>query len=211
MENPHLAHPVLQEGARLTATNPVVLALHGHAQSPTTLLDLLKRLAWQEATIIAPAAHNGTWYPAPFMEPLAQNEPSLTYALRALAKRLYDLATQGVTPDRLYLIGFAEGASLLAQYLLAHPAPYAGVALYSGGVMGASDSQWRPSGLLLNVPMLITTHANDAQVPLARVQETTTLFRTMGADVTEKIYSRDDALVSADEITLTRQLFIKTP
>jgi phospholipase/carboxylesterase len=205
--NPHLQQPLIQHGAPLSSNNPVLLALHGRNQTPEVVIDIFERMAWHEATLLAPNANNQTWYPARFMEPIEQNEPDLTYALEALEARITDLGAQGVGKERLVLLGFSQGGCLIAQYLVQHPAHYKGIAIFTGGVIGPPGTQWNPKGSLEGTSILLTTCDTDEWVPLERVQETTVLFRAMGANVTEKVYQGREHLVCDDEIEMAKSLF----
>lgn len=162
---------------------------------------------WQSATLFAPNADSQTWYPARFIDPVEQNEPFLSDALEALDERIRTLTERGVDKDRLVLLGFSQGGCLIAHYVTQHPARYRGIAIFTGGVIGPPGREWKIQGSLDGTPTLITTCDTDEWVPLGRVQETITLFRKMGADVTEKIYQGRDHLVCDDEIALAKQIF----
>lgn len=204
--NPHLHQPLIQSGAPLSNNNPVILAFHGRNQSPDFVINIFERLDWNSATLFAPNAHHQSWYPARFMDPVEQNEPYLTYALEALDERIRTLAEWGVGKERLVLLGFSQGACLVAHYLIQHPARYRGVAIFTGGVIGPPGSEWKLQGSLGGTPTLITTCDTDEWVPLERVQQTIDLFRAMGATVTEKIYQGREHLVCDDEIAVAKQL-----
>jgi phospholipase/carboxylesterase len=205
--NPHLQQPLLQQGTPLKDDNPVILGLHGRNQTPDVIIDIVERMGWKHATLFAPNAYNQSWYPARFMEPIEQNEPYLTYALEALDERINMLQQQGIHKERLLLMGFSQGACLIAQYLMKNPAKYRGIAIFTGGVIGPPDTRWDIKGSLDGTPTLITSCDTDEWVPIGRVHETITLFRAMNANITTKIYQGRDHLVCDDEINLTRLVF----
>lgn len=209
--NPHLEQAVVQKGGPLTDHNPVILAFHGRNQSPDFVVDVFERLAWPDATFFAPAAANNTWYPNRFMDAIESNEPYLTYTLASVDMRVKALAAQGVDKKRLILLGFSQGACLVAEYAVRHPARYGGLAIFTGGVIGPPGHTWPQKGSFDATPTLITTCDTDEWVPVGRVHETIALFRQMGAAVTEQVFTGREHLVNDDEIQMARDLFMAAP
>jgi predicted esterase len=203
--NPHLNQPVLVRGAPLGDENPVVLAIHGRGASPESILQLCDYLDWPEATFVAPAAAGGVWYPSGFMDRIENNEPYLTYALAAFDARVQALQEQGVSRERLVLLGFSQGGCLTAEYAIRHPDRYRAILLFSGGVIGPPGTTWDTGGSFEGTPVFLGSSDRDAWIPLGRVHETAELYREMKADVTVRIYPGMPHTVSDEELADARE------
>jgi phospholipase/carboxylesterase len=204
--NPHLSMPVQRSGAPLDKDNPVVIAVHGRNQEPTVVLDIFDRLDCQWATCLAPEAADHRWYPAHFMASFEKNEPYLGFALEAYDRRIQDLINQGVTRDRMVLLGFSQGACLTAEYAVRHPARYKGIAILTGGIIGPPGTKRTIVGSFEGTPTFIGCSDVDEWIPVDRVYETANLFRDMDAEVTERIYPGMGHVVNDDEIADIREI-----
>jgi phospholipase/carboxylesterase len=165
------------------------------------MLQLARVLELDRVHYVVPAAANDTWYPRRFVEPVAANEPWLTYALEALdaiVARVADL-------DRTVLVGFSQGACLTLEYVARNPRRYDGVAGLVGGLIGADDELTRPSGLD-GTPLLITTIEGDPWVPEARTRESAAILAQAGADVDLRVFPPGPHGVTAEEVDAVRAL-----
>jgi phospholipase/carboxylesterase len=165
------------------------------------MLQLARVLELDRVHYVVPAAANDTWYPRRFVEPVAANEPWLTYALEALdaiVARVADL-------DRTVLVGFSQGACLTLEYVARNPRRYDGVAGLVGGLIGADDELTRPSGLD-GTPLLITTIEGDPWVPEARTRESAAILAQAGADVDLRVFPSGPHGVTAEEVDAVRAL-----
>ena len=61
-------------------------------------------------------------------------------------------------------------------------------------------------GSLDNTPVFIGCSDRDAHIPLGRVQETTQILTSLGADVTEKIYPAMGHTINEDELARAREI-----
>lgn len=204
--NPHLVPPVTRWGAAEADASLVVLALHGRDQDPAFMQAVAARvdlpgLAWR-----LPAADARSWYPLSFLAAVADNEPRLSCALEAVAHHRSDLATAGVGPDRLVLLGFSQGACVLAEHLVRTAAPCAGAVLLTGGHVGPPGTARTASGDLQSMPVLLGTAAADVLVPVTRVQETAALLQALGARVELEVYDDLEHLVSDVAVDSTRRV-----
>jgi phospholipase/carboxylesterase len=80
------------------------------------------------------------------------------------------------------------------------PKRYGGLLVFSGGYIGPMNGARESSGQLHDTPVFIGCSDIDPHIPLQRVQETTSLLRAMGAQVTEKIYPNMGHTINEDEI-----------
>lgn len=205
--NPHLTTETAYRGAPITDNNPVILAFHGRGQAPDFVIEVFQRMAWDDAALVAPAAAENSWYPGKFMDPIETNQPMLDYALAVVDKQIADLKAQGVKDENLILLGFSQGACLIAEYGIRNPGRFGGMAILTGGVIGEPGTSWDYDGSFAGMPVFITTGETDEWVPVERVNETTALYKGKGAMVTEKIYSDRDHIVSDDEVQIMLKLF----
>ena len=214
-DNPHLLVPVSRWGADEADASLVVLALHGRDQEPAFMRGVAQRVDLPQLAWRLPAADARSWYPLSFLAAVAENEPRLSYALEAVAHQRSDLAAAGVGPERLVLLGFSQGACVLAEHLVRTAAPCAGAVLLTGGHVGPPGTARTVAGDLRSMPVLLGSAAADALVPVARVQEAAALLEALGAGVELEVYDDLEHLVSDVAVASTRrvlrQLLRRTP
>jgi predicted esterase len=115
----------------------------------------------------------------------------------------------GFTRDKIVIGGFSQGACLSTEFVATHPARYAGMIAWTGGLIGPLGSDVSHTGDLAGTPALLLSGDPDPHVPWSRVEESATVLRSMGADVTTKRYPGKPHSVSPDEIALARALLQK--
>lgn len=175
------AGAIVRRGPDPRGARAAVVALHGRDQDPGYLeAHLVDRLDLPDLAWLLPAAPARSWYPGRFMDPRAANEPQLSHALEVVDELLEDLAEQGVTAERVVLLGFSQGACVAAEYLLSRPRRYRAAALLTGGYVGPPG--WRPgrSGRLEGTPVLLASSSRDEWVPAGRVRETAAEVEAVG-------------------------------
>jgi phospholipase/carboxylesterase len=205
-DNPHLLLPVTRWGAEEADARLVVLALHGRDQDPAFVQGVAERVDLPELAWRFPAADARSWYPLSFLAPVDDNEPRLSYALQAVEHHRAALADAGVGPERLVLLGFSQGAVVLAEHLVRTAAPCAGAVLLTGGYVGPLGTARTASGDLRAVPVLLGSAEADALVPIVRVRETAALLQALGAQVELEVYDDLEHLVSDAAVASTRRL-----
>lgn len=205
--NPHLQSPTIYGGAPVSSNNPIILAFHGRGQTPDVVVDIFERLQWNDASLVAPSAADNSWYPAGFMADIKTNEPFLSDALAVVAQSVANLAVKGVKKENIILLGFSQGACLVAEYAIRQPQRYGGIVIFTGGVIGPAGTQWSYDGSFEGTPTLITTGDKDEWVPVERVHETAILFNNANAAVTKKVFTDREHLVSDEEIKMAQTIF----
>ncbi|MCZ8261540.1 MAG: dienelactone hydrolase family protein [Beijerinckiaceae bacterium] len=201
-------YPLQKIGAPPTRAAGFVLMLHGRGATAGSILDLAEAFAQPGLCFLAPQAPGHSWYPYPFIAPLAANEPHLSRAL-ALTKGVLDLLEKGGVPaGRIGLCGFSQGACLALETAIRRPCAYGAVFGFSGGFIGPPGTPRLPEPgqetALAGASVLIGCSDVDAHIPLGRVQETTALMRAMGADVDERIYPGFGHGIHPDELGAAR-------
>jgi phospholipase/carboxylesterase len=203
---PHDGQPVLVAGAALGRGTVTVVLLHGRGATATSILDLAAAVNRSDITWLAPQARSNTWYPNRFLAPLESNEPWLTSALEAVRDLVGQAAAAGVSPDRVVLMGFSQGACLALESLVREPGLAGGAAGLSGGLIGPPGTVWPDAGRLDGVPVFLGCSDVDFHIPKERVLESADVLRARGADVTAILYPGMDHTVNDDELRRVRAL-----
>ena len=180
--------------------------MHGRGRDTDDILGLADRVGIEDFSYLAPAAHEGSWYPYSFLEPIEKNEPRLSYALELYDEAVNGLLEQGIPRRRIVLAGFSQGACLTAEYAVRHADRYGGILLFTGGLIGPPGTRWEYRGSFEGTPVFLGTSDVDEFVPEERVRESAKVFEGMGADVTLRVYAGMDHAVNDDEIAVARNI-----
>ena len=198
--DPHRGLPVRRGGVPIAEARLVAILLHGRGASPDDILGLSREFRAADVAYLAPQASGHTWYPYSFLAPIPQNEPGISSGLRVIANLVDGLDAQGVSSDRVVLMGFSQGACLMLEFAARHARRYAGIAALSGGLIGPPGTPRDYAGTFDGTPVFIGCSDVDAHVPLDRVRESTSVLRRMGASVDERIYRGMGHTVNQDEL-----------
>jgi predicted esterase len=197
-------HELRCAGAPPARAKGVVLLIHGRGATAESMLPLADVLALPDLCYLAPQAEGYTWYPQSFLAPTAANEPYLSRALDRVASIIANVLLSGVAAPQLSVIGFSQGACLASETVLRNPRPYGFVGVLSGGAIGPPGTPRDYQGSLAGARVFLGCSDHDPHIPLARVNETTTVFTRMGAATTERIYPGSSHGINDDEITFLR-------
>ncbi|MBN3574527.1 alpha/beta hydrolase [Vibrio neptunius] len=194
-------------GAPLSDDNPVVILLHGRRQTEDDMANLIDKLALTEATYYLPSAPETTWYPRGFTRDLNDNQPLLDQGLEVIDQILQAILSQGVKRQRIWIIGFSQGACMAAEFVRRALQPLGGAIVYTGGLFGPEcPVASAPKPVFEGMPMLLSGSHTDTWVPAERVTQTATYFGQLGAQVHLEIASERAHHVSQAEIELARGL-----
>ena len=185
-----------------------MIMVHGRGASAEDMLALAGEIDARGVACLAPQADGRTWYPSSFLSPISDNEPGITSGIAVLAALVETLAGEGISADRIALLGFSQGACLSLEFAARHPRRYAAVVGLSGGLIGPSGTPRDYPGSLDQTPVLLGCSDVDAHIPLARVRESADVFRRMGASVDERIYPGMGHTVNDDEMAAVRALLL---
>ncbi|MDE1154816.1 MAG: alpha/beta fold hydrolase [Acidobacteriaceae bacterium] len=203
--HPHGGAPLVWGGAPVASAKGAIVLLHGRGGSAQDILTLGPLLGQPEFALVAPQAAGHTWYPQSFLAPREANEPYLSSALQRVAETVAELEQQGVARDRIVVAGFSQGACLSSEFVASHPARYAGLIAFTGGLIGPLDADLHHEGSLDGTPALLLSGDPDPHVPWARVEATAAELERMGASVSSKRFPGRPHTVSGEEIELARQ------
>jgi predicted esterase len=204
--DPHANQPVLRRGPKPPDARLAVILVHGRGASAEDILGLAMELSLKDVLYVAPQAAGHTWYPLSFLSPIARNEPHLTSALNRVSALLEDLSGEGIATSRVALMGFSQGACLSLEYAARHPQQFAAVVGLSGGLIGPPDTPRNYAGSMQGTPVFLGCSDVDPHIPVERVRETAEVYRTLSADVDERIYPGMGHLVNEDELSAVRTL-----
>lgn len=196
----HQNQPALQAGAPLAQARAAMILLHGRGASAEDILALAREFTAPDVAFIAPQAAGHTWYPNRFIMPVASNEPHLTSALATIGRLVEKVNDAGVSTDRIFLLGFSQGACLALEYAARHPQRYAGVVALSGALIENGDQPRVYAGSLNGTPVFLGCSDADFHIPAQRVLRSEQVLRGMGAYVTAKLYPHLGHTVNDDEI-----------
>lgn len=203
---PHAGQAVLAFGQPLGQAPVAVIMLHGRGAGPENILELAPSFGQPDATYLAPAAANHTWYPYSFMTEIEKNEPFLSSALSVVAGLVSEIEAAGVARDRIVVMGFSQGACLTTEFAIRNASRFGGIAAFSGGAIGPVGTRWDASGRFDGTPFFFGCSDVDPHIPEARVRESAEVCARLGADVTTRIYPGMGHLVNDDEIAWARDL-----
>lgn len=197
-----------QTGATPETARAAVIFVHGRGATAELILPLADEIApgSNDLAFLAPQAPGNTWYPYPFMMPIAQNEPYLSNALRTLADLFAGLEKSGLPPERVALVGFSQGACLSLEFVARNARRYGGVAGLSGGLIGPPGTPRDYPGNLAGTPVFLGCSDVDPHIPKARVLESAQVLERMGAQVTTRIYPGMGHTINEDEIGFLREM-----
>lgn len=201
---------IVTTGKELSPGNKVLILLHGRGGSAADILSLSSSLHVEDYTLLAPQATNATWYPYSFLAPPAQNEPSLSSALKLLQGLMDDLRGEGVRSQNIYFTGFSQGACLTLEFVARNADRYGGVAAFTGGLIGDTINSENYKGDFNGTPVFIGTSDPDPHVPVARVHATAAILRDMNAAVTAKVYPNMGHTIHLDEISMVNKMIFNS-
>ncbi len=204
--HPHGSQDILATGRDLSGAPAVVILAHGRGGSAEDILSLADELDRPDLAYLAPQAAGSTWYPYTFMSPMQQNEPGLSSGLARLGELVALVEEEGVPASRIVLGGFSQGACLSLEFAARNARRYGGVVAYSGGLIGPPGTSRDYPGPFDGTPVFLGCSDRDPHIPLHRVQESSEVFRRMGAQVTERIYPAMGHTINEDELDFLRDL-----
>jgi predicted esterase len=208
-QHPHQGQPVLRRGPSVASARLAVILVHGRGDSAAGILGLSDAFALPDVAWVAPQAAGNTWYPYSFLAPIEQNEPGITSGLRVIEDLLATFAADGMSPERVVLMGFSQGACLAQEYAARNAQRYYAIVGLSGGLIGPPRTPRDYEGSFDETPVFLGCSDIDPHIPLERVNESATVFRQMGASVDERIYPRMGHTVNDDEIAAVQTLLAR--
>jgi len=199
-DDPHAGARVAAAGAPLDQARGVVVMIHGRGATAESILSLAAELRVPGLAYLAPQAVGHAWYPLSFLAPTERNQPWLDSALATVGRMVAQAETAGIPPERIFLLGFSQGACLATEWTARHARRWGGLFALSGGLIGADDTPRDYAGSLDGTPAFLGCSDVDAHIPAPRVQESARILETLGARVDLRLYRGMGHTVNEDEI-----------
>ncbi|WP_394740521.1 alpha/beta hydrolase [Natronococcus roseus] len=204
--DPHAEQPLVTAGAPAAAADVAVVACHGRGATAQGMVNLLEPVYRHGVAFLAPQARHNSWYPRPATAPRAANEPALSSSVESIGAALESAREIGIPAERTVLVGFSQGASVVAEFVGRRPGRYGGVFLLSGGIPGGPGDELAVAGQLEGTPAFVGYGAADSRIDLEHVAETARALEDAGADVTERRYPGVGHEVTDDEFEVVGAL-----
>ncbi|MGJ3235951.1 alpha/beta hydrolase [Marivirga sp.] len=206
-ENLHLFENTIFEGASLEDAKSAIIMTHGRGDDSSKMQELVKSLnIADDMAVVFPIATNNTWYPKGFMEDWSENQPWLDSALKNLANIIKHLNDHGISNDKIFVLGFSQGACLNLEYTTRNAQKYAGIAVLSGGLIGPHIEKSNYSGDFQGTEIFIGCSNIDHHIPEHRLHESEEVVAPMGAKVDKRVYEGMDHIICEDEIQKVNEM-----
>ncbi len=193
-------------GADWGEASAVAILLHGHGQTPDDMGKLASAIDCANVRYILPGVDGGTWYPRSLVESFEENAADVQRAVAHLLGIVETLRDKPIAQDRIVLGGFAEGACVVAEYLVRNPRSYGGALLLTGGLVDVAAIGRRPGSGLLAVPIYVSGSEMDALIPVERTRGVIKTLQAGGALIRSHVFTERAHEIAPEEILSARRL-----
>lgn len=201
-------YSIIEDGAAVEKAASAIVLLHGRGGSAEDIMILADEFCDDTFYIAAPQATGNTWYPNSFLSPEETNEPWLTSALLTVQRLVTDISAY-VPREKIYIMGFSQGACLSLEFVARYPAGFAGVAAFSGGLIGEKLKPEKYITEIGGTKIFIGNSDMDPHIPLERTKESADLLAKNGAHVLYKVYPGMGHTISEEEIEDVKRFIFK--
>lgn len=200
------SYKIVERGTSLNEADKAIILIHGRGAPPDDILSLADFFDTKNTYVVAPEANHYVWYPLSFLAPREQNQPWLNSALENISK-LISKIEQHISSENIYLMGFSQGACLTAEIASAKARKFGGIAVFTGGVIGATVEKENYSGSFDGTKVYLSNGDNDPHIPLQRTEDTHKVMQELGADITKEIFPGRPHTIQMEEIEKAKDLF----
>ncbi|HCD88226.1 MAG TPA: phospholipase [Algoriphagus sp.] len=191
---------LIQAGKDLKEASSAAILIHGRGASAQSIISLKSYLKLKDFALLAPQAEGNTWYPYSFMAPDESNQQSLKKSLGKIQKAFDQIVKKGIPTERIYLIGFSQGACLSLEFAALNAQKLGGVVAFTGGLIGEKLQPEKYKGNFDGTPVFIGSSNRDFHVPLTRIEESAQLLEKMGASVKTLIFDDPEHTIREEEL-----------
>ncbi|WP_144606773.1 alpha/beta hydrolase [Algoriphagus algorifonticola] len=191
---------LIQAGKDLKEAYSAAILIHGRGASAQSIISLKSYLKLKDFALLAPQAEGNTWYPYSFMAPDESNQQSLKKSLGKIQKAFDQIVKKGIPTERIYLIGFSQGACLSLEFAALNAQKLGGVVAFTGGLIGEKLQPEKYKGNFDGTPIFIGSSNRDFHVPLTRIEESAQLLEKMGANVKTLIFDDPEHTIREEEL-----------
>jgi predicted esterase len=206
MEKLHSGQPVLTHGAPLGKARAAMIMIHGRGATAYDILSLSTYLTQEHVAFMAPQAANSVWYPLPFTQPLANNEPWYGSTMSVVDGLVGQALAAGIPAEKVMLLGFSQGAVTVLEYALRHPRRYCGVIGLSGSLMVDTQAAPPTGAGLAQTPVFLGCSDVDSFFKIEFIHKTEQIMAAAGGAVTKRIYPGMSHTVNEDEIEVVNAM-----
>jgi phospholipase/carboxylesterase len=190
-----LVHAVREPGLPSGTPPPLILLLHGVGSNEEDLMGLAPELggAFLCASARGPYALGGdayAWFHVEFAPngPVIRPEEAEESRLRLLGFVDELVDAYGADPERVYLMGFSQGAIMGLGIALTRPDKVAGVVAMSGRILPEALKGIREPERLKGLPAFVAHGTMDGVIPIAAGRETRDRLSELGLDLDYREY-----------------------
>lgn len=197
---------IQQAGMPLGEAEKVIIAMHGRGGNAADILQLAAAVGDESCTLLAPQATGFSWYPYSFLAPPEQNEPYLSSALSIVKQSFDHVVANGIIPEKVFLMGFSQGACLTLEFAARHARRFGGVIAFTGGLIGDRIYPDNYAGDFEGTPIYIGSSDVDPHVPLQRIYASENILREMGASIQTDIFPGMGHTINQQEMAAARKI-----
>ena len=196
----------VERGTPLEKADKAIILIHGRGAPPDDILSLADFFETENTYVVAPEANQYVWYPLSFLALRAQNQPWLDSAIENITRLIRTIEEQ-IPAENIYLMGFSQGACLTSEIASANARKFGGIAVFTGGLIGATVEKENYSGNFNGTKVYLSNGDNDPHIPLQRTEDTYKLMQNLGADITKEIFPGRPHTIQMEEIEKVKELF----
>jgi phospholipase/carboxylesterase len=189
-----------KRGVPIEHAQKAIILIHGRGASAESILSLQAYLDISDYAILAPQANGNAWYPFGFMQSDKGNFVALESSIKQLEEVVQEVMDLGITQDKIYFLGFSQGACLSLEFTARNAEKYGGVVAFTGGLIGENLDESKYSGDFKGTPIFIGGSRTDFHVPAQRMQDTAALLKKMGGNVTINLFDDPEHTIRKEEL-----------
>ncbi len=173
----------------------MLVLLHGAGSDEGRLFALADEIddRWLVLSVRAPIAQSKgafVWYRVSPFDISRVNEADVSAGAERLVRTLQDaLAAWSADPERVFLLGVDQGATLALNLLLMYPSLVSGAAAFAGVVWDSMRYAVADRMALKGKPVFLAYGAHDSVIPLSVARQARKFFLEYEVDVTYREYS----------------------
>ena len=189
----HIARP---PRAASPGKPPLLLQLHGVGSNERDLFSFADQLdpRFHVVSVRAPLVRGPdafAWFEVQFLPTGFAINPE---QLRQSRDRLLELipaavAAYSADPERVYLLGFSQGAIMSLTTMLSYPDPIAGIAAMSGRLPPEARPWIAPADQLADAPIFLAHGTFDEVIPVSYGRDAQEALHTLPVDLTYREYA----------------------
>ncbi|MCF5708065.1 phospholipase [Pseudomonas syringae] len=185
--NTDLPLDYLAQASADTPDKPLVIFIHGYGSNAADLFDLKARLpaGYNYLSVQAPVQLQPDSYKWFTRKPGVVEYDGVTEDLKNSTDKLTAFIGQATSkyktrPDKVFLVGFSQGAMMSYEVALRQPALVGGIAALSGRLLSVVKSELKPGDELKGLNVFIGHGTEDRQVSYASGPEAEATLKALG-------------------------------